>query len=129
MLITSIPQYIQGVTNAKVDLTTTDLTTLFTVPSDADFNAAVVNSILVSEDSGNADTITVTLVSGSDTFSLFKVKSVGANTTIELLTKDLILQSGEVLKVQAATADRLHVVASIQELSKTRVTTSAISRI
>ena len=129
MLITSIPQYIQGVTNAKVDLTTTDLTTLFTVPSDADFNAAVVNSILVSEDSGNADTITVTLVNGSDTFSLFKVKAVGANTTVELLTKDLILQSGEILKVQAATANRLHVVASIQELSKTRVTTSAISRI
>ena len=129
MLITSIPQYIQGVTNAKLDLTTTDLTTLFTVPSDADFNAAIVNSILVAEDSGNADTITVQLVSGSDTFVLFNVKAVGANTTIELLTKDLILQSGEVLKVQAATADRLHVVASIQELSKTRVTTSAISRI
>ena len=129
MLITSIPQYIQGVTNAKVDLTTTDLTTLFTVPSDADFNAAVVSSILVSEDSGNADTITVQLVNGSDTFSLFKVKAVGANTTVELLTRDLILQSGEVLKVQAATANRLHVVASIQELSKTRVTTSALSRI
>jgi hypothetical protein len=129
MLITSIPQYIQGVTNAKLDLTTTNLTTLFTVPSDADFNAAVVNSILVSEDSGNADTITVQLVNGSDTFSLFKVKAVGANTTIELLTRDLILQSGEILKVQAATADRLHVVASIQELSKTRVTTSALSRI
>ena len=129
MLITSIPQYIQGITNAKVDLTTTNLTTLFTVPSDADFNAAIVNSILVSEDSGNADTITVTLVSGSDTFSLFKVKAVGANTTVELLTKDLILQSGEILKVQAANANRLHVIASIQELSKTRVTTSAISRI
>ena len=129
MLITSIPQYIQGVTNAKVDLTTTNDTVLFTVPSDADFNAAVVNSILVAEDSGNADTITVQLVSGSDTFVLFNVKAVGANTTVELLTKDLILQSGEVLKVQAATANRLHVVASIQELSKTRVTTSAISRI
>ena len=129
MLITSIPQYIQGITNAKLDLTTNNLTTLFTVPSDADFNAAIVNSILVAEDSGNADTITVQLVSGSDTFVLFNVKAVGANTTIELLTKDLILQSGEVLKVQAATADRLHVVASIQELSKTRVTTSAISRI
>ena len=129
MLITSIPQYIQGITNAKVDLTTTDLTTLFTVPSDADFNAAVVNSILVSEDSGNADTITVQLVNGSDTFSLFKLKAVGANTTVELLSKDLILQSGEILKVQAATANRLHVVASIQELSKTRVTTSAITRI
>ena len=130
MLITSIPQYIQGVTNAKLDLTTTNLTTLFTVPSDADFNAAVVNSILVAEDSGNADTITVTLTdTASAVFSLFKVKAVEANTTVELLTKDLILQSGEVLKVQAATANRLHVVASIQELSKTRVTTSAISRI
>ena len=130
MLITSIPQYIQGVTNAKLDLTTTGLTTLFTVPSDADFNAAIVNSILVSEDSGNADTITVTLTdTASAVFSLFKVKAVEANTTVELLTKDLILQSGEVLKVQAATANRLHVVASIQELSKTRVTTSAISRI
>jgi hypothetical protein len=102
---------------------------LFTVPSDADFNAAVVNSILVSEDSGNADTITVTLTNGSDVFSLFKVKAVGANTTVELLTRDLILQSGEILKVQAATANRLHVVASIQELSKTRVSTSALARI
>ena len=129
MLITSIPQYIQGVTNAKVDLTGTSATTLFTVPSDADFNAAIVNSILVAEKSGNADTITVTVTSGTDVFTLFNVKTVGANTTIELLTKDLTLQSGEVLKVQAATANRLHVVASIQELSKTRVTTSAISRI
>ena len=129
MLITSIPQYIQGITNAKVDLTTANDTVLFTVPSDADFNAAIVNSILVSEDSGNADTITVTLTNGSDVFSLFKVKAVGANTTVELLTKDLILQSGEILKVQAATANRLHVVASIQELSKTRVSTSALARI
>jgi TctA family transporter len=103
---------------------------LFTVPSGADFNAAIVNSILVSEDSGNADTITVTLTDTSNAvFSLFKVKAVGANTTIELLTRDLVLQSGEILKVQAATANRLHVVASIQELSKTRVTTSALAQI
>ena len=130
MLITSIPQYIQGLLNAKVDLTTTNLTTLFTVPSNADFNAAIVTSILVSEDSGNADTITVTLVDTSNAvFSLFKVKAVGANTTIELLTRELVLQSGESIKVQAATANRLHVVASIQDVSKTRVTTSALAQI
>ena len=129
MLITSIPQYIQGLTNAKVDLTTTDATVLYTAPSDADFNASVVSSIIVSEDSGNADTLTLTITNGSDVFSLFKVKAVGANGTIELLTRDLVLQSGEVLKVQAATANRLHVVASIQELSKTRVTTSALAQI
>tara|TARA_R110002167_G_scaffold255869_3_gene462289 strand:- start:196 stop:579 length:384 start_codon:yes stop_codon:yes gene_type:complete len=126
MFVTSIPQYIQGLTNAKVDLTTTNVTTLYTAPSDADFNASIVSSILVSEDSGNADTITVTVTNGSDVFSLFKVKAVGANGTVELLTRDLILQSAEILKVSAATANRLHVVASIQELAKTRISTSAI---
>ena len=125
MLVTSIPQYIQGLTNAKVDLTTTDATVLYTAPSGADFNASVVSSIIVSEDSGNADTLTLTITNGSDVFSLFKVAAVGANGTVELLTRDLVLQSGEILKVTAATANRLHVVASIQELSKTRVTTSA----
>lgn len=129
MLITSIPQYIQGLTNAKLDLTNTVNTVLYTAPSDADFNASVINSILVSNDSGSADTITVTLVSGSDTFSVFKLEEVGAVSTKELLLKDLILQEGEILKVQAATGGRLHVVASIQELSKTRVTTSALAQI
>lgn len=129
MLVNGIPQYLQNLTNAKVDLTTTNNTTLYTVPSDADFNASIIDSILVCEDSGNADTISITITNGSDVFNIFKVKAVGANTTVELLTRDLILQSGEILKVQAATANRLHVVASIQEFAKTRITTSAISAI
>tara|TARA_R100000231_G_C5244134_1_gene140679 strand:+ start:180 stop:569 length:390 start_codon:yes stop_codon:yes gene_type:complete len=129
MLITSIPQYVQGITNAKVDLTNTNDTVLYTAPSDADFNASIVNSILVSNDSGSADTITVTLVSGSDTFSLFKLEEVGAVSSKELLLKDLILQSGEIIKVQAATGARLHVVASIQEITKQRITTSALANI
>ena len=129
MLITSIPQYIQGITNAKIDLTDTDNEVLYTAPSSADFNASVINSILVSNDSGSADTITVTLVSGSDIFSIFKLEEIGAVSTKELLLKDLILQSGEIIKVQAATGARLHVVASIQEISKTRITTSALANI
>ena len=129
MLVTSIPQYVQGITNAKVDLTNTNDTVLYTAPSDADFNASIVNSILVSNDSGSADTITVTLVSGSDTFSLFKLEEVGALSSKELLLKDLILQSGEIIKVQAATGARLHVVASIQEITKQRITTSALANI
>tara|TARA_R100001460_G_scaffold31577_1_gene62165 strand:+ start:4261 stop:4653 length:393 start_codon:yes stop_codon:yes gene_type:complete len=130
MLVSGIPQYLQNLKNEKVDLTTTNATTLYTVPTEADFNASVVSSLLVSNDSGSADTITVTLVTTAPaTFSLFKVTAVTANTTVELLTKDLVLNEGEVLKVQAATADRLHVVASIQEFAKTRITTSAISGI
>ena len=45
------------------------------------------------------------------------------------MSNPLILKSAEVLQVQAGHADRLHVVASIQDLSKTRITTSAITRI
>ena len=128
MLVSGIPQYLQKLKNEKVDLTTTNATTLYTVPTEADFNASVISSLLVCNDSGSADTITVTLVGGG-TFSLFNVTAVAANTTVELLTKDLVLNEGEILKVQAATADRLHVVASIQEFAKTRITTSAISGI
>ena len=117
MLVTSIPQYVQGLTNAKLDLTSTDVTILYTAPATADFNASVVNSIIVSNDSGSSDTITLTVTNGSDVFSLFNVKAVAANTSIELLTRDLILQEGEILKATAATADRLHIVASIQEFA------------
>ena len=101
--------------NAKADLTTTDATTLYTVPS---ATTTIVKSILVSEDSGNADTITVTLTNASSAvFSLFKVKAVAANTTVELLTAPLVVTESEIIKVTAATANRLHVVASVLEVS------------
>ena len=101
--------------NAKADLTATTATTLYTCPS---ATTAIVKSILVSEDSGNADTITVTLTdSASAVFSLFKTKAVSANTTVELLTAPLVVEESEVLKVTAATANRLHVTASLLEVS------------
>jgi len=126
MLVVSIPQYVQGLTNAKADLDSTSATTIYTAPASADFNASVINSIIVSNDSGSSDTITLTITKGSDIFSLFKVKAVDANTSIELLTRDLILQSGEILKATAATADRLHIVASIQEFALHRTPQSAL---
>ena len=101
--------------NAKVDLTATTVTTLYTCPT---ATTAIVKSILVSEDSGNADTITVTLTdTASAVFSLFKTKAVSANTTVELLTAPLVVKESEVLKVTAATANRLHVTASFLEVS------------
>ena len=100
--------------NAKVDLTSTSVTTLYTCAAST---TAIVKSILVSEDSGNADAITVTLTSDSNVFSLFKTKSVSANGTVELLSAPLVVQATEILKVTAASANRLHVVASILELT------------
>ena len=101
--------------NSKVDLTTTNATVLYTCPG---ATTALVKSILVSEDTGNADTITVTITdANAAVFSLFKVTAIAANTTVELLTEPLVVEENEVLKVTAATADRLHVVASILEIS------------
>ena len=101
--------------NAKVDLITDTATVLYTTPG---ATTALVKSILVSEDTGNADTITVTITDASAAvFSLFKVTAIAANTTVELLTEPLVVEENEVLKVTAATADRLHVVASILEIS------------
>ncbi len=72
----------------------------------------------MSEDSGNADTITVTLTNASAAvFSLFKTKAVSANATVELLTAPIVVEESEILKVTAATANRLHVVASLLEIS------------
>ena len=107
--------------NKKVDLTTTDLTTLYTVPS---FKTAVVKSLLVSEDAGSGTTITITLVNASGAiFSLFKTKTIASNATTELLTNPLIMEEGEILKVQAADANELHVIASILEIQPREVTT------
>ena len=102
--------------NKKKDLTSTSATTLYTVPS---ATTAVVKSIIVSEDSGNADTITVTITDTDDAvFSLFKTKAISANATTELLSAPLVVAESEVVKVTAATANRLHVVASILEINR-----------
>ena len=107
--------------NKKADLTTTDLTTLYTVPS---FKTSLVKSLLVSEDAGSGTTITVTLVDASgNIFSLFKTKAVDTNTTTELLTHPLVMEESEILKVQASDANELHVIASILEIQPREVTT------
>ena len=107
--------------NKKKDLTSTSATTLYTVPS---FTTAVVKSIIVSEDSGNADTITITLTdSDAAVFSLFKTKAISANATTELLTASLVIEEDEIVKVTAATANRLHVVMSVLEIKPREVIT------
>ena len=107
--------------NKKADLTTSNLTTLYTVPS---AKTAVVKSILVSEDAGSGTTITVTLVDAdSNIFNLFKDKAIASKATTELLSQPLIMEEGEALKVQAADANELHVIASILEIQPREVTT------
>ena len=107
--------------NKKVDLTTTDLTTLYTVPT---ATTTVVKSLLITEDAGSGSTITIPLVNSSgDIFNLFKDKAIGSKASTELLTQPLVMEESEVLKVQAADANELHVIASILEIQPREVTT------
>ena len=107
--------------NKKVDLTSTSATTLYTVPS---ATTAVIKSILVSDDSGSGDTITITITDTDDAvFSLFNVKAISSSGTSELLSAPLVVAEREIIKVTAATANRLHVVLSALEI-KPRIVTS-----
>ena len=102
--------------NAKVDLTSADITTLYTASSNS---RAIVKSILVCDDSNNGSTITLTLTdASSNVFVLFDVKTIAGHATEQLLSEPLILQESEVLTATAADANRLHVVASILEINR-----------
>ena len=105
--------------NVKLALTSTSVNTLYTCPA---LMTTFVSSILVSEDSCNADTITLTVTNGSDVFSIYKDKAIGSKGTVDLISNDLKLISGDILKVTAGTANRLHVVASLVEVPKSTTT-------
>ena len=101
--------------NAKADLTSTGNTTIYTCPT---ATQSIIKSLLISNDSGSSDTIDVTLTDASaSVFSLFKAKSVTSNTTVELLEQPLIIQESEIIKAQATTADRLHIIISFLEVN------------
>tara|TARA_R100000664_G_C2642338_1_gene66747 strand:+ start:40 stop:366 length:327 start_codon:yes stop_codon:yes gene_type:complete len=102
-------------TNAKVDLTTNGETVVYTGPA---ATTSIIKSILVSDDSGNADAITLTLTAGASVFNLFKTKAISANQTVELLSQPLIMQEAEILKATAATGNRLHIVLSVLQINR-----------
>ena len=107
--------------NAKLDLTSTDITTLFTAASAStgDPTTAIFKSILVADDSASTSTITLTITdSSSNVFVIYSVKATVASGTVELLTQPLVVEESEILKVTAGNANRLHVVASYLEVSR-----------
>ena len=108
-----------------VDITTTNLTTVVTVPT-ANPGATppvppttdVVKSLLICNDSGATTLVDVEVVRGAATFEVFKEKSIATKTTTELLTQPLVLQESDILKVQANAANQVHIIASFLEITK-----------
>jgi sensor histidine kinase YesM len=123
MFINGIDQYLQGVLNAKVSATSGGSTvyTLYTAPSASLFNVSIVSSIIAcNKDESSARTLSLYLVDTSSTvFSLYFLKSIATTTTVELLTRDLVLKAGEILRLQVS-GGTVEVVASIQEFTKVK---------
>jgi len=101
--------------NALLDLTTTDATVLYTCPG---ATTAIFKSLSVCNDSAHNDTITVTITDAdSNVFSVYSVKAISGPSTEELVTNAFVVEENQIVKVTAATANRLHVVASLLEIN------------
>ncbi len=95
------------------NLSTTNATTVYTVPSE---KTAFINSLRLNEISGNATSWDVTITdSSANVFSVYKSYAIAAGQEQELFSRNWILNEGDILKFTAATADRLVLHASILE--------------
>ena len=101
--------------NEKTSLTTTALTSLYTVPSNS---RAIVKSLLVAEDAGSTAVVKVTLVdAAAASFVIDNDVDLAANQKEQVLSEPLIMKESEILKVQASSG-AVDVVASILEINR-----------
>ncbi len=88
-------------TNYKVDLTTTNETTVYTVPAET---TAIVKSIRVSnDDASNACTLTMTLTDSSS----------------NVFSAPLVAKESEVIKAQAQNGNDLSIIITVLEITNT----------
>ena len=101
--------------NEKTSLTNTDLTTLYTVPSNS---RAIVKSLLVAEDAGSTAVVKVTLVvAAAAIFVVDNDVNLTANQKEQVLSEPLIMKESEILKVQASSG-AVDVIASVLEINR-----------
>ena len=101
--------------NEKTSLTTTALTTLYTVPSNS---RAIVKSLLIAEDAGSTAVVKVTLVDAAAAiFVVDNNVNLAANQKEQVLSEPLIMKESEILKVQASSG-AVDVIASILEINR-----------
>ena len=101
--------------NEKTSLTTTALTTLYTVPSNS---RAIVKSLLIAEDAGSTAVVKVTLVDAAAAiFVVDNDVNLAANQKEQVLSEPLIMKESEILKVQASSG-AVDVIASVLEINR-----------
>ena len=98
----------------SVDLTTTNQTTLYTVPAN---HSAVVQAIIISNTVANNRNILIQRNDGAGTFNIFEGRAVTANSSVTLtdMNSPLFLDAGDVIFATATTANTLLVTISVEE--------------
>ena len=113
--------------NVGVDLSTTDPTTIYTVPTAAPGalppvfpTTAVIKYILICNDSGNTTEYTIewTDSSASATYKITNDKTITTDTTYEVLSQPLVLEESDLIKITANAANEIHITLSVLEITK-----------
>ena len=101
--------------NAKLSLTSSVNTALYTVPSNS---RAIVKSILIAEDANSTATAEVTLVdAGATPYMVDKEVSLSAKGKEQIISEPLVMEESEIIKVDA-TSGSIDVIASILEINR-----------
>ena len=100
--------------NAGINLTTTSLTTVYTVPTN---RTAIIKNIQISNvhSSNNLVEVFVTDSSASATYEIFH-ESMAADSTTNAALAPIILESGDALKIQTANANVVEGIVSYLEI-------------
>ena len=101
--------------NAFFDLTTTNVTTIYTCPSDS---RAIVQNIQYTNESGTTQVqVYATDASASTTYEI-NHNSLSANETYNAALGPVILEENDVLKIQANASNVVSGVVSILEINR-----------
>ena len=90
----------------SVDLTTTNQTTIYTVPAN---HSSVVQAIILSNTDSTNRNILIQRNDGASTFNIFEARAVSANSSVFLtdMNSPLFLDAGDVLSATATTANTI----------------------
>ena len=101
--------------NAAAALSSTNLTSIYTCPSN--FTARIREAWVTNVDGSSAANITLkwTETSASATYDLLSTFSVAADNYLQLSDTNIILEAGDIFKAQASAADDLTVSLFIEE--------------
>ena len=99
-----------------VALATTSETTLLTAGAN---NSIIIKSIRATNNTSNTPTLSMDVLdsSASTEFTILNTQSLSANTSTEILSVPLVLESSDALKATVSSTDSVHITISYLDIS------------